>query len=175
MIIGKTFSKRLRGIDPDEVDFFLREVAEYVGKLVKENNQLQQKIIELDTRVKERHALEDPAERTMRNAEESVHLAIENAEKEAKHILEEAERKAAELLEKSRNDLSLLKESIIIMQAKRESIGARLKMLLQSELDLVRSLETEDAKESQEQRVSPNQSSDAAELEDIIKSLDSQS
>jgi cell division initiation protein len=170
-IIGKSFSKRLRGIDPDEVDFFLREVADYVGQLQKQVSQLQQGIADLETQVKKSGSVTPAAPHIQTEGE--ANLTLESARKKSQSLIQEAESRAAQVLEQSRTELARIKESIMIMQAKKESIGTRLKMLLQSELELIKSLEAEnEIKEDLPASSVGDQTGRTTEIEEIIKYLD---
>ena len=167
-IIGKTFSKRFRGIAPDEVDFFLREVADYVNRLQKQIAQLEQKIRDTGNVVKE-------SSPPVREPEQPEPAGSVETQDEAQKIIRDAEEKAARLLEQSVADLAKIRESIVILEAKQESIGTRLKMLLQSELDLIQSLEAEtDSPGHLSGSPGTDETISMVEVEEIIKTLDAQ-
>jgi cell division initiation protein len=172
-IIGKTFSKRMMGIDPDEVEFFLREVAEFIKQLEKQRDQFERRALDLEQSL---HATTSPvvASSSPTDSEKDATAELlERARRESERIVRDAEQKAADLVDQARLELSRLKESIIIMQAKRESIATRLKMLLQSEIELIRSLESDN-----DRVVQPSSQNDEeralrlSEIEEIIKHMD---
>jgi len=172
-IIGKTFSKRLMGIDPDEVDFFLREVGEYVRGLQRQISQLHQQLADAELRKSGFNSVAEVIPTVLEEDQKRMSGADATGQENAGSVIADAERKAARILEQARSELSSIRESIMVLQAKKDSIATRLKMLLQSELDLVSSLEKESgmqgiASGSQEGELP----ADMAEIEEIIKSVD---
>lgn len=172
-ISGKQFKKTLRGYDPMEVSRFLEMLALQFEELQKENANYSQKIVELETQLKDFRTVERAMQDTFLQAQETTGKAIEVSRKEAQLIIQEAELKASQILDKARNDLILLKEQITILKAKKDSIGSRLKMLLNSELELIKTLEVDE--ELQEEY--PVERRDEVterrrEIEEILKSLE---
>jgi cell division initiation protein len=167
------FKKIFRGINPAEVNSFLEIVAAELEESQKSNKDLQQKIVEIETRLKDYAAVEKALQQTFMQAQETTGKAIENARKEAQLIIHEAELKAAQIVEKARNDLTALKEHMTILKAKKDSIGSRLKMLLNSELELIRALEIDEELQSgKDSERSQEFSKEKMEIDEIIKSLD---
>jgi cell division initiation protein len=172
----QAFRKRLQGIDPSEVARFLDEVAADVDRLAAENAELSRRAAELETQLKDFRSVEKALQQTLMQAQDSTARSIEQARKEAQLIIQDAELKAAGIVEKSRSDLAAMKEQVTILSAKRESLVARLRTLLTSELDMVNALETADA-------AGPGAGADTAppsddrsarpdDIDDIVKSLD---
>ena len=167
------FRKVLRGWDPLEVNAFLDVVATELEQLQRQNKELTQKTIELETQLKDYKSMEKAIQQTFRQAEETSGKALENCRKEAHLIVQEAELQASQLVDKARNELTSLKEQITILRAKKDSIVYRLRMLLNSELELVKALEVDEELQSRDDRAGGSQlSKEKMEIEDIIKSLD---
>ena len=111
-------------------------------------------------------------EQTFMQSQETSGRAIENARKEAQLIVYDAELKAAQLLEKARTDLLALKENISILQAKKDAVMTRLKMLLTSELDTLKTMETVEADVRIENEQTGGEAAGGkSEIEDIVKSI----
>jgi cell division initiation protein len=169
----KEFAKAMRGFDPVEVRAFLQDVAADLEEALKHNEAASQKLVEMETKIKDYSTMEKALQQTFLQAQETTGKAIENARKEGQLIVQEAEVKASQIIEKSRSDLMSLKEQLTILKAKKDSIVARLKMLLNSELDLVKALEVDEELQGSSTSGSSSQSSkDDQEIEDIIKSLE---
>ena len=117
--------------------------------------------------------MEKAIQQTFMQAQETGGKAVENARKEAQLIIHEAELKATQILDKSRTNLTAIKEQIRILKARKDSIVVRLKMLLNSELDLIKTLEFDEAFPSQnEDELSRETSKEKTEIEEIIKNLE---
>lgn len=170
----QTFRKKFQGYDPAEVSAFLEEVAGEFDLLRTGREESERKVTELETRLADYTKVETVLQETLTRAQDSSAKAVEQARKEAQLIIRDAELRAAQLLDKSKNDLTALKEQVTILGAKKESIVARLRMLLNSELELVRAL---DAGEETPEGEGPQESTDdgkqdSSEIDDIVKSLD---
>lgn len=168
------FRKKIQGLDAGEVSAFLEEVAGEFESLEQEHDSLSRKTLELETQLKDFRSVEKALQQTLAQAQDSTAKAVEHARKEAQLIIQDAEMKAAQIVEKSRNDLTVLREQITILGAKKESIVVRLKMLLNSELELVKALEV-DEKPPAGRRDTENtkRQGDVPEIDDIVRSLDS--
>ena len=167
------FKRVFRGIDPAEVSTFLDITANELEESQKINRELQHKIMELEIQLKDYTAVEKALHQTFMQAQETTGKAIENARKEAQLIIQEAELKAAHIVDRARNDLTALKEQLTILKAKKDSIASRLKMLLNSELELINTLEIDE--EIQSDRSSEHSQEflkEKMEIDEIIKSLD---
>ncbi len=172
-IKNREFKTSFRGYDPDEVDHFLDDLGNEWDEVQKQNTELRQKLAELETQVKDYKAMEKALERTFLQAQETTGKSIENARKEAQLLIQEAEMKGVQIVEKSRHELTALKEQVTILKAKKDTIVSRLKMLLTSELDLIKSLEVDEELGTRDrEEVHQEISKEKTEIEEIIKSLD---
>ena len=77
----------------------------------------------------------------MLQAQEATGRTYESARREAELILKEAESKAAKIVEQANSDLARKSSEIMQLGARRESLIGRLRVLLSSELDLIKTLE----------------------------------
>ncbi len=170
----QTFRKKFPGYDQAEVTSFLAEIAGEFDRLRTDHEELSRKVAELETRLADYTKVESMLQQTLAQAQDSSTKAVEHARKEAQLIIRDAELRAAQLLDKSKNDLTALKEQVTILGAKKESIVARLRMLLNSELELVRALDAgEDPPEGAEAPAEGDRGkNDSSEIDDIVKSLD---
>ena len=168
------FKKTFRGFDPAEVETFLSLTAAELEESQKHNKEISNKLIELETQLKDYKAVEKAMQDTFMQAQETSGKAIENARKESQLIIHEAELKASQILDRSRIELITLKEHITIMKAKKDSIVSRLKMLLHSELELIKTLEIDEELQTNNQQnyLREELTKEKSEIEEIIKSLD---
>lgn len=169
----REFGKNFRGYDPVEVRNFLHDVAAVIDELQHEGADQDRRILELETRLKDYSSVEKALHDTFMQAQETSGKAIENARREAQLIIHEAEVKASQIVDKSRNDLTSIKEQLTILKAKKDSIVSRLKMLLNSELNLIKALEVDEELQSSPPSEDSKESSRAKqEIDEILKSLD---
>ncbi len=170
-VLGKTFSKRWRGADEEEIEFFLREVADRLLHLEQECARLEQRITERDAQIAEYRNREESLMQSARQGQENAERSIEAGRKEAQLIIQESEQKAAQIIAQARDELAHVNETVVILKAKKEAIAARLKMLLHSELELIKSLEA-----GNESGALPKQPgskpAEITEIEEIIRTLD---
>jgi len=166
------FNRSFRGYDRGEVAAFLETVATDIEELLKINREQSDKVIELETTLKDYKSVERAIHQTLMQAQETSGKSIENARKEAQLLLHESELKAAQMLDKARNDLTTLKEQVTILKAKKDAILARLKMLLNSELELIKALGVDEELQTGTNPEQPRTSDQKSEIQDIIKSLD---
>jgi cell division initiation protein len=137
---------------------------------VRTTKDLRDRIIELETQLADYKNMEKTLQQTLMQAQEASGKSIENSRKEADLIIRDAELKAQQIIEKARTDFSKIKEEISALKARKESVLSRLKILLSSELDLIRALGVDD-----EDRTSGDGSKgtgkERLELDSILKNL----
>ena len=109
---------------------------------------------------------------TLLQTQETSGRAIETARKEAQLIIQEAEMKAAHILEKARNDLTAVKEQVVILRTKKDSIVSRMKMLLNSEMEIIKALEVDEEFQRSNPEAQQEFTREKSEIDEIIKSLD---
>ncbi|MGA2622304.1 MAG: DivIVA domain-containing protein [Bacteroidota bacterium] len=166
------FKKVFRGYDPEEVLAFLDTIATEMDESLSEQRALADRAIELETQLKDYKSIEKAIQQTLMQAQETSAKSMENTRQEAQLILKEAELKAFQMLDKARNDLTVLKEQLTILKAKKDSIVARLKMLLNSELELIRALEVDEELQTKSSTEPEELSKEKQEIEEIIRSLE---
>lgn len=82
-----TFDKAMRGYRCDDVDDYLKQVADSLDYLTAENDDLQKKLQVLAQRIEQYRAEED-----------TLHTALINAQRLGENVIKEAKQKAAEIL-----------------------------------------------------------------------------
>lgn len=164
------FKKVMRGFDPVEVETFLDMVSNEVEDLTKANKEYKDRLIELETQLNDFRNMEKTLQQTLMQAQEASGRSIENSRKEAELILKEAEIKASQIVEKARMDFSRAKEEISTLKARKESILGRLKVLLTSELDLLRALGIDD-ESAPRIDASKGSGKEQLEIDEILKKL----
>ena len=163
------FKKVMRGYDPVEVDTFLDMLSHELEEVLSKYKESRDKIIELETQLKDYKNMEKTLQLTLIQAQETSGKEIANSRKEATLIVQESELKASQIVDKARGDFSRMKEEIANLKARKESIVSRLKVLLTSEVDLIRALEIDD--DSSQQDSSRGTGKSHIEIDEILKKL----
>lgn len=92
-IKGKTFDTVKNGYDPDAVNSFLSEVADYVAEVNQLNEDSEAKIMKLVEKINE-----------YREDEEAIKVAMISAQKESNRVINEAKAKATEMIESAKTE-----------------------------------------------------------------------
>jgi cell division initiation protein len=143
-IKNQRFSKSFRGYDQAEVDAFLEMVTLTLEELILENNQLKERLQALETTLGGYKELEGNLKEVLLTAQKSAEELKRNAEREAQLILRETKMKSQKEMEESYNVLTTLKSQIAELKNLRKEYIIRLKSMLQTQLQLLESMERED-------------------------------
>jgi cell division initiation protein len=135
------FSRRFTGLDPDEVQTFLRMVAEDYESLMRENEVLVEKALRLEGRVEELAADERILRETLVSAQAMSEDMRQSAVREAEVLLSEAEVRAEKILDASHRRAARLAEEIREMRSVRARLATALRASIESHLNLVDNLE----------------------------------
>ena len=167
------FKRGMRGFDTIEVETFLDMVSNEFEDLIKQNREYKDKVFELETQLKDYKQLEVTLRQTLSSAQETAEKSVENSKKEASLIVQEAELKANQIVDHARRDLSNTKEDLSTLKAKKEAIVSRLRVLLQSELELVRALEVDEDHQVHHQ-MSMGTGKSSLDIDEVVRALDSE-
>lgn len=135
------FKKVLRGYDPVEVETFMEMMANEVENLLKELNDSRTKVTELETQLKDYKMMEKTLQQTLMQAQETTGKTYEAARRDAESIIKDAEIKAAQIINTANVELGKLNNEIGQLRSRRDSLIGRLRVLLSSELELIKALE----------------------------------
>jgi cell division initiation protein len=163
------FKKVLRGYDSVEVDSFMQMLSNEFAELVHDNNDLKDQLLQFDTQLRDFKQMEKTLQQTLLQAQEASDKSAENTRRESQLIIQEAELKANQLLEKARNDVSRAKDEVATLKSKKESLISRLKVLLNSEIELIKMLELDDDDMSRDP--SKGSGKESIAIDDIVNKL----
>ncbi len=141
------FASRLRGFDPDEVEAFLRIVAEDYEGLVRENESQADRIRRLERRIEELSAQEDLLKETLVSAKAMTEEMARQAEREAELKLAEVEIRAEKILDASHRRAARLDQDIREMRSLRARLGEALRSAAETHLALLETLEADPEEE----------------------------
>ncbi|MEW6510454.1 MAG: DivIVA domain-containing protein [Bacteroidota bacterium] len=135
------FKKVMRGYDPVEVDTFMEMVAADLEEALKQQKEARDRIVELETQLKDYRQIEKTLQQTLLQAQEATGRTYESARRESETIIREAESRAAKIVEQANSDLAKINNELMRLEARKESLIGRLRVLLSSELDLLKTLD----------------------------------
>jgi len=164
------FHKRFRGFDRQEVETTLELISTDTEELLKQNREMHDKIVRLETQLMDFRQIERSLQNTLRQAEEMSASVQAQAQKQAEIVIRDAESKAQQIVEKARMDLLRLQTEIGMLRGKREMLQAQLATLLGSELELLRALRL-DAEADLREHLSQGTGKEIIDLQEVVKSV----
>jgi len=139
----QTFSRTIKGYNPDEVRAYLHLVAEEIERLVRENDRLLREVTMLRDDLEDHSNRERILKDTLLSAQKVAEDLITNARKESELIVKDAELLADRLVGQAMQRVGDLERAIGDLKLERRA--ARNK--LQSTLDMIQQMVVLDAEE----------------------------
>ena len=118
-LLQHEFSRRLRGFDPEEVQNFLKDIAEQIEELVRENTAQAEKLKEQAQEISQFQEREAALRNTLITAQKLSEQIKESAEREAHLITREAEIRAKKILEEVQGRLGQMEADITELKRQR--------------------------------------------------------
>jgi cell division initiation protein len=118
------FEKSLRGYDKDEVQAFLNLVSNEWEHLVAKNRELENRIEDLEEKLKHYERVEEALHETLQTAKESAEQKLTGARKDARNKIEKAEMEAESIIREATQQRQQVRQSIIrLLDRRNEIIG----------------------------------------------------
>lgn len=165
------FKKLMRGYDPVEVDTFLEMVAVDMEEMIKQLKETRDKEIHLETQLTDYKQIEKTLQQTLLQAQEATGKTYEAARREAEMIIKEAESRAAAILDAGNREVAKLNNEIADLKVRRETLVGRLRVLLSSELDLLKTMDL-GADQTLDPPPSLGSGKEQLDVDAIMKSID---
>ena len=143
----QTFSRRFRGLDPEEVQGYLTLVAEELASVEHERSQLDQQVKHMEGLLEEHRQREGILKSTLLTAQKASDDIREGARRQAEAQVKEAELQADKLLELAQGRAHEVESGILELRALRTAIRTDIRALitrLTTLLDLQEEAELED-------------------------------
>ena len=135
-----TFDKAMRGYRCDDVDDYLKQVAQSMDDLATQNDDLQKKLVVLAQRIDQYRAEEDTLRTTMINAQRLGENVIREAKQKAGEIIRTANIKAEDREQRSRDDIELAKQEIVTLKSEADSFKRSLIEMYRKHINLINKL-----------------------------------
>lgn len=131
------FPRKMRGFDPDEVQLFLKAVAEEVERLNLENGTLREEIGALKMRLEDFKERERTLQETLVTAQRMTEELHDRSKREAELMVKEARLKAERLLEQAQDQLHSLENEIGRLRLEKDAFENRLRSMLEEHIALL--------------------------------------
>jgi cell division initiation protein len=162
------FSTRLRGLDPAEVEAFVRLIAEDYEEMIRENEAFRERVQDLKIRVEDLSENEKILQKTIVTAQQLSDDLKKTATRESEVLVSEAEVKAEKILIASHRRAAKLAQDIREMKLLRARLGTTIRAAIDTHLSLLDGLSQNEPKDGQDDdKVSyltpPSRAADAGE------------
>ena len=162
------FKKVMRGYDTVEVDTFMEMLANEFEESAKNQKEMRDRTIELETQLKDYRQIEKTLQQTLLQAQETTGKTYESARREAETILREAESKGTRMIEGAAGQLKRINSELMELQTRKESFLAKMRLLLTTELELMKVMESN----AQGSLTGGATAKDRIPIDELVKSVD---
>lgn len=136
-IVHKSFGKKMMGIDAEEVNDFMAQIASQMEALIQERNSLKETLREKELNLLEYKERDQVLKNTIATATQMTERLRQDSEREAKLIIADANQKAEIIMRDSRDSLKKMYQEITELKRARMQFEANLKALVQAHLTLL--------------------------------------
>ena len=136
-ITQREFGRKFRGLDPEEVQTFLEQIAEEMTRQLQENTDRAALIQRLEAQVRVHQEREDSLRNTLVTAQKMTEEIKTNAKREADLLVRDTELKAERLLEDAHRKLAHVQGEIAELKRQRDLFASKLRGLIKTHLELL--------------------------------------
>ena len=132
-----TFERAMRGYRCEDVDDYLKQVADSMDTLSAENDDLQKKLVVLAQRIDQYRAEEDTLRTTMINAQRLGENVIKEAKQKAAEIIRAATIRAEDREEHARDAVELAKQELITLRKEADNFKKTLIGMYREHIEVI--------------------------------------
>nr|WP_317398894.1 DivIVA domain-containing protein [uncultured Gemmiger sp.] len=132
-----TFERAMRGYRCEDVDDYLKQVADSMDALSAENEDLQKKLVVLAQRIDQYRAEEDTLRTTMINAQRLGENVIREAKQKAAEIIRAANIKSEDREQHARDEVELAKQELITLKKEADSFKKTLMGMYREHIEVL--------------------------------------
>ncbi len=136
-IAHKTFARKVMGVDADEVNDFMRDVADQMEEIIRERNSLKEALRLKDMALVEYKERDEVLKVTIQTASKMSDGIRADAEREAKLIIGDAQQKSDMILKDSRDQLKRVYQEIADLKRLRMQFEVNLRTICQSHISII--------------------------------------
>ncbi len=139
-IASRRFDKQMGGYKQDEVEAFLQQVAAEYARVLREKEELEQKMDVLAEKVEQYREDEDSLRSALIGAQKLGDSVIRDSNAKAHYILRDAKEKANQLMENAQKSIEKEQMALIKMQKEVTKFKNRLLTLYRQHLEMISAL-----------------------------------
>ena len=132
-----TFERAMRGYRCEDVDDYLKQVADSMDTLSAENDDLQKKLVVLAQRIDQYRAEEDTLRTTMINAQRLGENVIKEAKQKAAEIIRAATIRAEDREQHARDEVELAKQELITLRKEADNFKKTLIGMYREHIEVI--------------------------------------
>lgn len=136
-IAHKNFSRRMMGLDQDEVMEFLRQTADEMESLIRDRNSLRESLREKELAILEYRERDELLKSTLTTATKMSDRLQQDAEREARLVLSDAKQQSEMIVRDARDSLRKIFQEITDLKRIRMQYENNLRALVQSHLAMM--------------------------------------
>lgn len=145
-LLNHTFSRALRGYDPEEVDSFLQDVADTLARLGDERVRLANLVAQLEERLTAHTERENALRETLLASQRMMEDLKATAQKEAQLIIESAQNRAENLTNQANLRLARILDEISEARKLKAQFEFKVRSVIEGHLKLLELGHMEDAR-----------------------------
>ena len=136
--------KTFGGYDTDEVDGFVKQLADQWERVLDEARVAGERAAEVENKLRHYERVEMALQEALETARESGRRSEAMAEQKAKLVVEEAELRARQIVQDAERDRHGMRQDVVKLSSRQAEIGARLRGFLLSELEILAQFQGDD-------------------------------
>ena len=165
-----TFDRAMRGYRCEDVDDYLKQVADSIDSLAAENDDLQKKLVILAQRIDQYRADEDTLSTTMINAQRLGENVIKEAKQKAAEIIRAANIKAEDREQRARDEVELAQQELVTIKQEADAFKKRLMDLYRQHIEMIAKIPEYHPNRAEQQAAQPQPEKE--ETGDALLNLD---
>ena len=150
-----TFDRAMRGYRCEDVDDYLKQVADSIDSLAAENDDLQKKLVILAQRIDKYRADEDTLSTTMINAQRLGENVIKEAKQKAAEIIRAANIKAEDREQRARDEVELAQQELVTIKQEADAFKKRLMDLYRQHIEMIAKIPEYHTNRAEQQAAQP--------------------
>lgn len=136
-IAHKTFTRKVMGLDPDQVADFMRDIADQMEEIIRERNSLKETLRLKEMSLMDYKERDETLRMTIQTAAKMSDGIRADAEREAKLIVGDAQQKSEIILKDSRDQLKRVYQEIADLKRLRMQFEVNLRTICQSHIGMI--------------------------------------
>lgn len=136
-VTNKSFSKKMMGLDPQQVYEFLRDVADNLEELTRERNRFKEEVQKKEQEMKEYKERDEALRATIQAASKMSEQFRTDAERESELIVNDARQRAEMLIKDARDSLKRMYHEIADLKKTRIQYETSLRSLMEAHLTML--------------------------------------